>query len=161
MKKTLRILAAIMVLALSVSLFAACGGGDKKADDTSTQAATEAEAKSETADVDYSKVDLTIENGDYDAMSAFLDAWGENKYDNKVIKITGKSEHRMSNCTILEEDANGTGRGCSWEIIDGKFPDDYPADGAIVTVTGVLTVDDIGARKLMVPAENVEEVKGE
>ncbi|MBQ1437427.1 MAG: hypothetical protein IIZ07_05770, partial [Ruminococcus sp.] len=67
---------------------------------------------------------------------------------------------RMSNCTVMEHNDKGTGRGCSWEIIDGKFPDDYPEDDAKVTLTGVLmVVDDYGTRVLRVPAENVKVIK--
>ncbi len=157
-------MALAMVLALSVSLFASCGGGEKKADDTASTSSkveetTAAADSSDFSNVDFSKVDLTIEDGDFDAMVEFLEGWGENKYDDKIIKITGKSEHRNSNCTILEEDKDGNGRGCSWELIGGNFPDDYPADDAKVTLTGILKVDDIGARKLMVPADKVEVVK--
>lgn len=159
MKKASKILAILMALVLSISLFASCGGSEPS-DDNNSSAETTSAAGDNAADVDYSNVALTIKDGDFDAMSAFLDAWNDNTYDGKVIKITGISEQRTTNCTILEKDDKGTGRGCSWEIIDGKFPDDYPADGAKVTIAGVLTVtNEYGSRALRVPAENVEVVK--
>lgn len=160
--KLFKIVAIIMALALTTAVFAACGGSSGSTDSADTNEATETaaaeEAKTaEVGDVDYADIALTIEDGDFDAMVKFLDSWGEGTYDNKVIKVTGINAQRMSNCTVSENDGNGTGRGFSWEIIDGKFPDDYPADDAKVTLTGVLKItDEYGSRALLVPADNVE-----
>ncbi len=160
MKKIIKALAVVMAAALLIVSFAACSGSSDANSSSATDATTAETAVQQADDVDYSDVALTIEDGDFDAMEKFLDAWGENKYDGKVIKITGVSERRMSNCTVMEHNDKGTGRGCSWEIIDGKFPDDYPEDDAKVTLTGVLmVVDDYGTRVLRVPAENVKVIK--
>lgn len=140
MKKTIRMFALALVIALSISLFASCGG------------ATDIDLDG----VDYSSVSLTIKESDFDKMEEFLKELESGKYDRNVVKITGENATRQSNCTILVKDGKGTGRGVSWEVIDGKYPDDYPADGAKITITGVLVKNDSGARVLMVPADKVE-----
>jgi hypothetical protein len=170
MKRSLKVTSGILALSFALFSFASCGGNSSSAGSSNAQSsnaqssnaqssaaqssATEAQ---KTADVDYSKVDLTIEDGDFAAMESFLNDWGENKWDDKVIKITGIDARRLSNCTIQEKDGNGKGKGCSWVIIDGKFPDDYPAEDAKVTVTGVLRLNkETFARVLEVPADKVE-----
>ena len=74
-----------------------------------------------------------------------------------ITKITGISARRMSNCTIMEKDTStNTGKGCSYEITGASFPDDYPADDAKVTVTGVLNYNpETFARILQVPKDQV------
>ena len=167
MKKTLKFTSLILALSFALFAFASCGGnasssgtGSSDAQSSTVQssdAQSPATEAAKTDDVDYSKPDLTIEDGDFAGMEAFLEGWGENKWDDKVIKITGINARRMSNCTIQEKDGNGKGKGCSWAIIDGKFPDDYPADDAKVTVTGVLRLDkNTLARILEVPADQVK-----
>ncbi|HCA04653.1 MAG TPA: hypothetical protein DEO32_02015 [Ruminococcaceae bacterium] len=165
MKKFMKLSALVLALTFAVFAFASCKGNNSSGSTAASSEAKSSEVQSSAteavkADVDYSKPDLVINDGDFAAMEAFLKDWGENKWDDKVIKITGISARRMSNCTIMENDANGNGRGCSYEIIDGKFPDDYPADDAKVTVTGVLKLNkDTLARVLEVPADKVEAVK--
>lgn len=167
MKRIISILALVLAVLMVCGAFAACSSDKKtdtasKADAAETQAAeTEADATEAPAEVDYTDVALTIEDGDFDAMEAFLASWESGQYDGKVIKVTGISEQRMSNCTVIERNAeDNAGRGFSWEIVDGKFPDDYPADGAKVTLVGVMTiVNEYGARALMVPKENITVVE--
>ena len=160
MKRMTRILSALLAVLLIGSVLASCSGGSdktdsKKADEAAESKVDQTEA-AQPAAVDYTDIALTIEDGDFDGIVKFLKAWESGQYDDKVIKVTGISERRVSNCTVIEKDGQGTGRGFSWEIIDGKFPDDYPAEDAKVTLVGQLKVDNqYGARKLMVPAENV------
>lgn len=158
MKKTAKIFALMLALCLTVTIFAACGGGTSSTtSDTASKADESSAAATEAAkEVDYSNPDLVIADGDFAAMESFLNDWSEQKWDGKVIKITGISGRRMSNCTILEKDGNGTGRGCSYEITGASFPDDYPADDAKVTVTGVLNYNpETLARILQVPKDQV------
>lgn len=142
MKKTIRLMAIAVVLVISAALFASCGGG----------ASTDIDLDS----VDYSNVSLTIKAGDYDRMKELVDELGAGKYDRNVIQITGENAKRTSNCSILIKNDKGVGLGVSWEVINGKFPDDYPDDGATITITGVLVKDSNGARVLKVPADKIE-----
>lgn len=161
MKKTLRLLAGILAVMLVCGIMASCSKSNTAADTKTTESSAEQKTEETVSaqqddEVDYSDIALTIEDGDFEAMEQFLDAWANNTYDGKVIKITGVSQRRMSNCTVSEKNGEGLGRGCSWEIIDGNFPDDYPAEDAKVTLVGVLTVtNEYGARALLVPKENV------
>ena len=162
MKRITSILALVLAVLMVCSALVACSS-DKKADTAATKAESETaaveetEAETEAAEVDYTDIAVTIEDGDYAAMEAFLAAWEGGQYDNKVVKVTGISEQRMSNCTVIERNPEDNGgRGFSWEVIDGKFPDDYPADGAKVTLVGVMRIaNEYGARVLMVPKENI------
>lgn len=140
MKRTIKLLAIAMVLVLSVSLFASCGGG------------TDIDLDK----VNFNKTDLSITDTDFDKMEELLSEMDTAKYDRNVIQITGENATRSSNCSIMIKNGEGVGRGISWEVIDGKFPDSYPADGAKVTITGVLVKDSNGARVLKVPADKVE-----
>lgn len=160
MKKIIKFSALALALCMTVMMLAACGGAASSSSasgDASSQAAETTVAATEAAkEADYSNPDLTIADGDYAAMESFLNDWSEQKWDGKVIKISGKSARRMSNCTILEENGKGTGKGCSYEIIGGSFPDDYPADDAKVTLTGVLYYNpETFARVLQVPKDQI------
>lgn len=141
MKKTIRLMAIAMVLVISAALFASCGGGSTDIDLDS---------------VDYSNVSLTIKAKDFDKMEEFLNELESGKYDRNIVKITGENAKRTSNCSILIKNDKGVGRGVSWEVVNGKFPDDYPDDGATITITGVLVKDSNGARVLKVPADKIE-----
>lgn len=155
MKKNTSVIALLLAVLMVCCAFAACSSEKKSDTDSGTKTDTAVtEAADEPAIVDYSDIAVTIEDGDFDAMEDFIDNW--DNYNDKVIKITGTSVRRMSNCSIMEYDGEGTGRGFSWEIIGGNFPDDYPAEDAKVTLVGVLTVtDEYGSKALMVPAENI------
>ena len=160
MKKTAKIFALVLALCMTVTVFAACGGASSSTtSDTASKTAesSAAEATEAAKEVDYSKPDLVIADGDFAAMESFLNDWNEQKWDGKVIKITGISARRMSNCTIMEKDtATNTGKGCSYEITGASFPNDYPADDAKVTVTGVLNYNpETFARILQVPKDQV------
>lgn len=161
MKRFLKITAAISALALAAVAFSACGsessskalssGESDESVSTSVQS-TDADLEVDPEEVDYSKPDLVINDGDFKAMETFLGEWETKKWDGKVIKVTGINARRMSNCTVREKNSEGVGRGFSWEMINGVFPDDYPEDDAKVTLTGVLVYNDsTWSRKLMVP----------
>ena len=135
-------MAIAMVLVISAALFASCGGGGSTDIDLDS--------------VDYSKVSLTIKANDFDKMEEFHSELERGKYDRNIIKITGENAKRNSNCSILIKNDKGVGLGVSWEVINGKFPDDYPDDGATITITGVLVKDSNGARVLKVPADKIE-----
>lgn len=147
--KATKIIALVMALALCVSLFAACGSNNGN---TSSQTKMEKAI----AGADYNNIIMTIGEKDYDKMQDVVSSLANGKFDFSVLKITGESERRSSNCSIIVKNDKGEGRGLSWQIIDGKYPDDYPEDGATVTITGVLTKDDNNASVLMVPADKVE-----
>lgn len=162
MKRLPKCASAVLALSFALLAFASCGSNSSGTSSSSSQSSIEQSTVAQTTaaskiEVDYSKPDLVIEDGDFAAMESFLNGWGENKWDDKVIKISGINARRMSNCTIQEKDGNGTGKGCSWEIVDGKFPDDYPEDDAKITVTGVLKFNsETLVRVLEVPADMVE-----
>ncbi|MBR2109256.1 MAG: hypothetical protein IJ932_04835 [Ruminococcus sp.] len=107
-------------------------------------------------DVNYNDVFLTIE--DFDTMKDFLSKLLGGEYDDKVIRVRGKNSTRISNCAVMLGDSFRL--GCSYEIEDGKYPDDYPHEDARIEITGVVTVaNEYGARVLMVPPENIKIIK--
>ena len=78
------------------------------------------------------------------------------KYDGQVIKVTGISERRMSNCTILEKDeSTGTGYGMTY-YLDGQTDlSKYPEDGAKAELLGVVTAGEYDVRSLTVLPDKV------
>lgn len=160
MKKLMIILAPALALCFVAAAFASCGKTGGK-DEGVTAEANQTEdggqsAETQAPEADYSKPDLVIEADDFDAMESFLNDWESQKWDGKVIRITGISARRTSNCTIMEKNADGVGKGCSYEILGAAFPDGYPEDDAVVTLTGVLFFNpDTWARILQVPADQV------
>lgn len=108
--------------------------------------------------MDYNEIALTIE--DFAAMQDFLSKVWCGEYDDKVIKVTGINSTRISNCAVMISDGGKLRLGCSWEIENGKYPDDYPYEDAQVELTGVLRVKgEYGARVLMVSPENIRIIK--
>ena len=160
MKKLMKILAPALALCFVTAAFASCGKTGGKDEGVTVEAnQTEDGAPSDetkASEPDYDAPDLVIEADDFAAMESFLNDWESQKWDGKVIRITGVSARRMSNCTIMEKNADGVGKGCSYEILGAAFPDDYPEDDAVVTLTGVLFFNpDTWARILQVPADQV------
>ena len=151
MKKTVKILAALMAVALICAAFASCGGGDNT---SSEKTSSDTSSAVDTAKTDWSKVDLEI--SDYAAMEDFRNKASEGAYDGKVVKFTGISEKLGSNCSIMEKNDEGTGIGMTYKLTDAK-DSDYPADGAEVTLTGVVAVDsEYGSRYIEAPVDNIE-----
>ena len=157
MKKILAIALALLML-LS---FAACGG-DKGGDTTaapdadtteaapadsteaaeSTDAADSTEAASEDASadidlsgVDFSKVDLTVE--DLDAMEKFQNELSEGKWTDKVVKIKGYDSY-FNHHSIMIKDADGAGHGVAYELVGS---DEYPEEKTEITITGVVKTE--------------------
>lgn len=109
--------------------------------------------KVQTMDEKYTDIFLTIE--DFNTMKDFLSKLLGGEYDDKVIRVRGKNSTRISNCAVMLGDDFRL--GCSYEIEDGKYPDDYPHEDARIEVTGVVTVvNEYGARVLMTSAENIK-----
>ena len=106
-------------------------------------------------ETNYDDIYLTIE--DFDTMKAFLGKFWGGEYDDKVIRIKGINSTRISNCAVMVSDGGGFRLGCSWEVEGGRYPDDYPFEGARVELTGVLRVTgEYGVRVLMVPPGNIK-----
>ncbi len=131
------------------------------ADDTSSADESTAESSADDASVDlaaadYSNPAITIEFGDTELIQTVTQDMQTGKYDGQVIKVTGISERRMSNCTILEKDeSTGTGYGMTY-YLDGQTDlSKYPEDGAKAELLGVVTVGEYDVRSLTVLPDKV------
>ena len=160
-RKLIKLFVSVLIVSLVLLAFDSCSGNNSDQNLKSDVKEAESELVSDTeGEFDYSSVnydDVAVSVSDYAEMETFLDEFQNGTYDNKVVEIKGRSAHRMNNCSILISNGDSMSRGCSWEIIDGNYPDDYPADDAQVKIKGVLRiVGEYGSRVLMVPADNVE-----
>ena len=153
MKKTLKIMAVAAALVLAATVFAACGGkteGGTSAASAAASAASSAESKAEsTADnktADLSNPDITINNGDYDAMKNFASEMQGKTHEGKVVKVTGISTRSNfgAKASIMESDGGSQKIGATYKLTGVDAIDGYPADDAVVELTGVVKVDDNG-----------------
>ncbi len=134
-------------------------GTTESADESTGKDTTESsagEASVDLASADYSNPAVTIEFGDFELIQTVTQDMQTGKYDGQVIKVTGISEKRMSNCTVLEKDeSTGNGYGMSY-YLDGQ-PDlsEYPDEEAKVELLGVVTVGEYDVRALTVLPDKV------
>lgn len=164
MKKAFKALAIISVLALALASLAACGGSKESAAEKSSAAASEKAADTEAvteapaeAAVDFDKADVTIAEGDYDGMKAFVNDMQAGKYDGKVVKVTGISTRSGMSVkgSIMESDGASSKFGCTYIIKDAETIDAYPAEDARVELVGVVKTGEYDVRYLEVPQDRL------
>lgn len=146
MKVITKVLAVVMVLALTAMVFAACGGNsgsttESKADDASSQAV---ESKADGGNVDYSKPEKTI--SEFADLEAFAKELQSNGNQGMVVKITGINSRSNfgAKATISISDGDKTKIGTTYKIDGVDKIDDYPADDANIEITGVVTLEESG-----------------
>lgn len=156
-----------LVLSLALSLciaLAGCGGEAPQSSSTepeSSSAATEtqsttesntaetAAANSEEVDItpaDLANVDITIEYGDYDAMSDLSANIQNARAEGTVVQVDGMVVNYGAGMSysIVEPAADGTKRiGTVFKIL-GASDADYPKDGQRVKITGIVGSDETG-----------------
>lgn len=125
--------AAVVVIAVIIGIVLMKGKGDDviEAGDGEQSGQVEEGIK----DMDFSKIDVSVEYGDYDSMFAQSKAIQNGEMLGKVVKIDGVVSHPMNNYSIGQEDANGSFVGTVF-VIEGIEDDDYPEDGDRVVITG-------------------------
>ena len=160
MKKVFKALAIISVLGLALASLAACGGSKESAAEKSSAAASEKAADTEAvteAAVDFDKADVTIAEGDYDGMKAFVNDMQAGKYDGKVVKVTGISTRSGMSVkgSIMESDGASSKFGCTYIIKDAATIDAYPAEDARVELVGVVKTGEYDVRYLEVPQDRL------
>jgi ABC-type glycerol-3-phosphate transport system substrate-binding protein len=156
-----------LVLSLALSLciaLAGCGGEAPQSSSTepeSSSAATEtqsttesntaetAAANSEEVDItpaDLANVDITIEYGDYDAMSDLSANIQNARAEGTVVQVDGMVVNYGAGMSysIVEPAADGTKRiGTVFKIL-GASDADYPKDGQRAKITGIVGSDETG-----------------
>lgn len=154
MKKTLKIMAVAAALVLAATVFAACGGkteggsasGASSAASAASSAESKAESTAESKAADLSNPDITINNGDYDAMKTFASEMQGKTHEGKVVKVTGISVRSNfgAKASIMESDGGSQKIGTTYKLTGVDAIDGYPADDAVVELTGVVKPDDNG-----------------
>ena len=156
MKKTMKLFSLVLCLAMLLCFAVGCGGSGDTGDVPAAADNGGNSAAAPAAAVDYTAPDVTIEYGDFDGISAFAEALQGGSYDGQVVKVDGISSTRMSNCAIMEADADGSSKvGFTWQLEGKPELSEYPADGAHVVIVGVIVVGDYNVRYLEVPADQV------
>ena len=139
MKKR-KILAMLMVAALSAGMLAGCGSDNTKEESKSTEAADTKESTEENKDTEETKEESTDESADQsegteEEVSGFTDGSGDGEdADTAPISVTnfvklaqehfydGLTFHRIIDGFMIQGgDPEGTGRGGSDETIKGEF----------------------------------------
>ncbi len=163
MKKFFKIIAVTMALALSASVFAACGSSSSKTEESSkaadSSAASKADDSSKSADADYDNPTATFGEGDYDALKAYASEMQTNGHQGEVVKITGINSRSNfgAKATISISDGASSKIGTTYKIDGADSIDAYPADDATITITGVVTLEDSGLGcYIAVPADRVK-----
>ena len=132
---------------------------NSSADDTSAENSAADESSTASVDIaaaDYSNPAVTIEFGDFETIKQVTEDMQSGKYDGQVIKVTGISQKRMTNCTIIERDeSTGTGYGMTYYLEGQPELSEYPAEDAKVEICGVVTIGEYDVRALTVPADKV------
>ncbi len=178
MKKTVKLLALVLAVALLAVSLTACAGNTASQDQStleSTASQLESDLSSAASElesaasqltseivqsVDFTKPDVTIEYGDFDGIVSFTNDMLAGKYDGQVVRAEGISSKRMSNCALLEANAAGDEkRGFTWQLQDAPEMSAYPAEDAHVIITGIVVVGEYDVRYLMVPADQVQVVE--
>ena len=164
MKKILKAMAIVMALALSVAVFAACGNSDwpkeaaVKGESSGASENTATEAVSPNDGVDYSKIDITVSDGDYAAMQEFATALQSGGNQGKVVKITGINSRSQfgAKATVMVSDGNSSKIGTTYKIAGVDSIDKYPENDSVIELTGVVKLDDNGISCYVeVPPENL------
>ena len=176
MKKIKMITFAAMAATAAVTV-AGCSSGESegtKAPDNSTESVTEnvtgesatsegasTEVTGEKHDVsgaDFTKPDVVIKDGDFDAMKQLASDISEGKMEGKVIEAEGYYSDNIGH-SIMERNAEDTGGvGFGFEVID-MADDEYPVHESKIKITGVVkdTGEEAAGFKLYtiaVPKEN-------
>ena len=153
MKKIVKAMAVVMALALSVMVFAACGGNSDQPKEVAVKGDSSAagdnkatEAVSSNDGVDYSKVDITVNDGDYAAMQEFATALQSGGNQGKVVKITGINSRSNfgAKASVMVSDGNSSKIGTTYKIVDVDSVDKYPENDSKIELTGVVKLDDNG-----------------
>lgn len=133
------------------------------ATESSVSAALETELEANEGDLtaeDLANVDITIEYGDFDGMSALAKEIQNYQDDGKVLKIDGVVLHFAEGMSynIAEVSADGKEKKGTSFIIQGADESAYPADGTHVIITGMVVEDGL-ARHILTLPEFVEVVE--
>lgn len=171
MKNLTKALAVMLVLALSAFVFAACGKSKTESKtegsktessqaggESSAQESNEASADVGSSDVNYDNPDITIAEGDYDAIEALATSMQSGGEQGKVVKITGISTRSNFGvkASIMESNGEGKKIGTTYVIAGVDNIDDYPAEDATVELTGVVKLSDNGIScYLDVPSDRI------
>lgn len=166
MKKTIKFFAVAAALTLCASVFAACGSSDNKAGGGASSAASAAASGAESsaaeskaaASADLSNPEITIADGDYDAMESFAKELQSGQNEGKVVKITGINSRSNfgAKASIMESNGDGKKIGTTYIITGADSIDAYPAEDATIEITGVVTKSDNGIScQIEVAPENV------
>lgn len=162
MKKLFKIIAVTMALALSASVFAACGSSSSNTEESSkadTNTSSKADESGKTADVDYDNPTATFGEGDYDALKAYASEMQTNGHQGEVVKITGINSRSNfgAKATISISDGASSKIGTTYKIDGADSIDAYPAEDATITITGVVTLEESGLGcYIAVPADRVK-----
>ena len=147
MKAFTKVLAVVMVLALSVFVFAACGDNsgsttESKADDGASSQAVE--SKADGGNVDYSNPEKTI--SDFADLETFAKELQSNGNQGMVVKITGINSRSNfgAKATISISDGDSTKIGTTYKIDGVDNIEDYPENDANIEITGVVTLEEGG-----------------
>ena len=121
---------------------------------TDTQESTESV---DTSNVDFNKPDVTIKDGEFEAMKTLASDISEGKMAGKVVEIEGYHSNNIRH-SIMEGDGNGAGVGFEFEV-EGFAEEDYPAHEAKIKITGVVREtgeEALGMKvyKIYVPKDN-------
>lgn len=159
MKKTLKILALILALAMTLCVLTACGGDDKKDDKKDEPATEETAPAAEEITVDFSQYDLTaIEEGndwsegsssDGAKFSGMLDLNKRIKageLEGKVISVSGKLTIKDDATEVYQQNGAGGKATVPFKLVDGELPE----AGKFIKITGVVLGD-----KAFVPADQL------
>ena len=166
MKKFVKVLAVSMALALSASVFAACGSSSSSKADSSkadsgkaeSSAASKADESSKSADVDYNNPTVTFGEGDFEAYSTYVKEMQSNGHLGEVVKVTGIHSRSSfgAQATVSISDGGSKKIGTTYKLDGADKIDAYPANDATITVTGVVTLEDsVLGCYLAVPADKV------
>ena len=172
MKKLMKTISVTAVLALAAAALAGCGGAQSKVESAASAAAGAVESAAsaaagavesaasavESAVADLSKVDVTIEDGDYAAMEAFAKELQNGGNVGKVVKVTGTSTRSNfgAKASVMVSNGEGEKIGTTYIITGVDAIDGYPQDDAVIQITGVVTKSDNGIScHIEVPADQV------
>lgn len=143
---------------------ASAAASSSAATESSVSAALEAELEANEGHLtaeDLANVDITIEYGDFDGMSALAKDIQNYKDDGKVVQIDGVVLHFAEGMSynIVEVSADGKEKKGTSFIIQGAEESAYPSDGTHVKITGKVIEDGL-ARHILTLPEFVEVIEG-
>ena len=143
---------------------ASAAASSAAATESSVSAALETELEANEGDLtaeDLANVDITIEYGDFDGMSALAKEIQNYQDDGKVVQIDGDVLHFAEGMSydIVEVSADGKEKKGTSFVIQGADESAYPADGTHVKITGMVVEDGL-ARHIATLPEFVEVIEG-